>query len=626
MAKTKKTRSKIRSKIEAIKKINDNPKQAVNDTYDLIKDDINVGSKINRKIDDYKTKRKAKKTDQDNVLETMLNTVEGFLDTSKNANTKDKPFVQKKLIRYSKDSASETMKSAKQIVLDAVQNKLFAGDSACGVNNFLPANTVTISPKEIDFLDMLKIDPDTNMGSIMYETTVDKGFVKMNREFYTNFDSNSPYLFEKNNGEELFNMTWDDTAQYFIISGLTGTTGMTVTNFIGEYYNRIEQVDTETIFKQAMLMTIQGDGNEPESFNIRMDWLNRILNKLFSICGQKQKDKPLNQNNTNLIGDDDVDLEWYFDFDDVEGVDIDDEDARRRRVLKFKDCDNFEILVNPAHIEDFIYFSNKENVETTVSNVLNAISTEACEDSGQRFSINDLQISISFKYILNVAKAIVAGVISPKIFFPIVTSYKILKSMNLTAEEFFKRLKNMFYEIIKNLFWKFIQGLWKYIKKDLLNFLQEIALTILKNKLKRYKAILSALISLLTTILQTGFQSCEDIFEAILSVIELALSSKTKLPIPSILLVLSDQLPGYSTDRAYMNITERLTVAGIDMEPIYGVENKTHSLIKSIIDGNSEEEDNNSYILATAKPTILASAPGGTVVAPGTLTIVGKKF
>ncbi len=624
MAKSDKTQSKILSKIETIKQIKNNPTQSVDKSYDLIKKDLpSSNGVIRRKLDDFNDKKKAKKTQVSNVLENVLKTVEGFLGDNKNS--KDKPAVQKKLIRYTKDSASNTLKSAKQIVLEAVQNKLFAGEGVCGSNNSMPVDTMVISPKEFDFLDMLKIDPSSTTGGIMYETDMDKGFVKMNKEFYSTFDNPSGYTFTNNNGDTLFQMNWDETAQKYVVSELTGATGVTVSNFISQYYHRIEQVDTENVLKQAMLMCIQGDGTEPESYVIKMDWLNRLLDKLFSICGKSQTDNPLNQNAANQIVEDDIDLEWYFDFDDTEGIDVDEEDARHRRVLKFKDCDNFEIPLDTNHIEDFVYFYDRNNVEDTITNTINNIASEASEESGQRFSINDLEISLNFKYILNAAKALVAGIISPKIFFPIVVVYKSIKEMDLNASDILKELKNLFYEIIKNIFWKFIQNLWAYIKKDLLNFLVDTAKTILTNKLKRYKAILAALLALLTDLLSNIPKSCEDIFGLILSVIQNAISSKTKLPIPGLLLSLSDQLPGYSTDRAYMNITERLTAAGIDMEPIYGKTNQTHALVKSIIDGNSEEMDSNSYVKIALKPTIAVSGPGGTVITP-LIGGVGKLF
>ena len=620
MAKSKKTQSKILSKIQAIKQIKSNPTKSVDNAYDLIKKDLpSQNGMIKRKIDDFNNPLKAKKTQVNNVLENLLKTVEGFLGDNKNS--KDKPAVEKRLIRYAKESASSTLKSSKQIVLDAVQRKLFAGSGICGSNNSMPVDSMEISPKEFDFMDMLKISPTSVTGGIMYETTNPKGFVKMNREFYGAF--NTPgYDFNNNNNDRLFNIHWENGLQKYIVSGLTGTAGLTVSSFIGEYYNRVEQIDTENVLKQTMLMCIQGDGSEPESHLIKMDWLNRILEKLFSICGKLDNDKPLNQNPANQIVEDDIDLQWYFDFDDVEGIDIDDEDARHRRVLKFKDCDNYEIPIDKNHIEDFVYFYDQNNIEDSITNTLNNLATEAASD---RFSIKDLELSLIYKYILNAAKALVAAVLSPKMFFPIVVVFKSIKGMKLSAAEILKMLRNLFYEIIKNIFWKFIQNLWTFIKRDLLNFLLETAKTILMNKLKRYKAILTALLALLTVLLTGQMKSCESMFDMILNVIQNAISSKSKLPIPGLLLSMSDQLPGYSTDRAYMNVTERLTAAGIDMEPIYGKTNQTHALVKSIIDGHSEEMDSNSYIKIALKPTIAASGPGGTVISP-LIGGVGKMF
>ena len=614
MAQIKDTRSKIKSKIDAIKKINDNPDGLTKRATDLYNGELSSDNGIlRRSVDDFKDKTKAKKTQTTNVLSNMLNTVEGVLDSGGNSN--DSPFVQKKLIRYAKSSASDTMKSAKQIVLDAVQNKLFAGDNVCGVNNNMPLDSIQISPKEIDFFDMLQIDPETTMGSIMYESTTPTGLVKMNTELYNTFN-NGTYTFNKNDGSELFALEWDDTLQEYTITGMTQGGNVPVISFLRDYFSAIEQADLDSSIKQAMMMTLQPDGTQPPAFTVSMDWLNRLLDKIFSICDSSSDDEPLDQNSQNLLPEDEINLEWYFNFDDTEGIDIDDENARHRGVLKFKDCNNFELPIDNTHLEDFIYFIDTDNPEDTITTTINTIAAEASEESGQRFTINDLEISLSFKYILNLAKSIVGSIISPKLFLPIVAVYKSLKGLNLTAPELLKRLKNMFFEIISGLFKKFIQGIWTFIKRDLLNFLQDTALTILKNKLSRYKAILKSLISLLTNILNTGIPSCEELFETILSIIEGALSSNTKLPIPSILLAFSDQSAGYSPDRAYMNAVEKLSNNGIDMEPIYGESNKTHTLVKSIIDGNSEEIDANSYVKIALKQTVIPSGPGGAVITP----------
>ena len=125
--------------------------------------------------------------------------------------------------------------------------------------------------------------------------------------------------------------------------------------------------------------------------------------------------------------------------------------------------------------------------------------------------------------------------------------------------------------------------------------------------------------------LETGIGSCEEIFNTILNTIEAAINSRVKIPVPGLLLSLSDGLPGYSTDRAYMNVVEHLDAMGINTGPIYGSPNKLLYAIKGMIDGNSEEIDNNSFIKIALKPSIIPAGPGGAVISP-LVVGVGKLF
>lgn len=90
--------------------------------------------------------------------------------------------------------------------------------------------------------------------------------------------------------------------------------------------------------------------------------------------------------------------------------------------------------------------------------------------------------------------------------------------------------------------------------------------------------------------------------------------------------MLSDKLPGYSQDRAFMNIIERLESAGINTGPIYGESSNLSSLVKSIIDGNIEEMDQNSFVKITLQGGILPGPTGGVVIPPGIISGAGKLF
>ena len=607
------TIKKILSQIDNIKRINDNPKSVVTDVFDLVKDRLpSEDGTIRRSPNDFLNKRKSKKNDKRDIFGEITQIADAFIGTSeKNGKT------DSKIKKYATDSAKSTLEYSKQIIADAIKNIFFSGNGVCGSNMIIIEDSIELSPLEFDFLSLLSVDPSSTTGKIMYETDQNGGFVKMNREFYKNFDSGVPYSFVAIDGKTLFTILWDESTQKYTVSGLKGAFGSTkVQDFISDYYSSIEYPDIEYVIKQAMLMAIQGDGTEPLTLTIGMNMLERLLQKLFALCDKSQSNSPLNQNPVDESEDEDVSK--YFNFEEVEGIDLDEEDARIRGVMKFKNCDNFEVPINSSIAEDAAYFASQPgaNVDEVVTNALGQAAADAAEKSNLSFSIHDLEISITGLYITKIPKALICSILSPKIFFPIVTIYKLVKGVTLDVKELMKRLSKLFFQIIKKLFLHFIKEFWNFIKKDLLTFVKSIAAKILLNKIKRWKAIITGLIALLTKVLDTDLGSCESIFEAILSTINKLLSAKINIPVPGLLLVVSQFLPGYSTDRATMNANLKMAAAGIPMAPLYGRENKLNTLTSSIISGISEEEDTSGYIEIALSPTTIPVTPGGAIINP----------
>jgi hypothetical protein len=631
MSKIEKTRSKIRSKLDAIKAINNDPSMVdkmFDDVFDAHKEDLpDIGGFMQKRITDLTSKVKGKSKNKKDVFGELIKTVEGFLGTDKqdNSNLKKKPLVKSKLKKYAKESAHLTLQDSRNIVLNSVKQTLFGGDGVCGGNSTFPSNTSRISPKEFDFMNVLKLDPDSMAGTIMYENQdTNQGHVKLNRKLFESFDNTSPYFFQTKDYNTLFSLQWDSNTQEYNISGLQGVTGQTqVGDFLTNYYNGIEYPDIQHVVKTAMLMTLQGDGGEPSSFGAGMNDLDRLLQKLFALCGTPPKKNPLKADTADQFNEDEEDITSYFDFDDVEGIDLDDEANRKRRVLKFRDCDNFEVPINSNHMEDFVFLLNGKNLDQNVDDTLLKTAADASEQGS--LGIDDLQLSILNTFILQLPKALVSSVLSPKMFLPIVILYKQFQNVVLSAKELMKKLAKLFVTIVKALFWRFLAEFWKFVKKDLLEFIKKIAIKIFKNKLKRWKGIILALIALLIKILTEQLESCEQIFNLILQTIQGALNAPIKIPIPGLLLVFSDLLPGFSSDRAFMNVNERLTAMGVNMGPLYGSENKLNSIIKGIIDGHTEEVDANSFIKIALKPSIIPAGPGGAVISP-LVTGVGKMF
>jgi len=617
MSKLKTTKNKIKSKLEVIKKFNDEAKPFDENSFDLLLKDLPSSSDfIGKKVGDLKNSLKKKKEESGNIFGDLVEIVDSFLATGQKVKSQNPLEKKSRIKQHANDAIDVTLQSSKTIVLDNVKKILFAGDGICGTNkNFTGTqfDSVRLKPKEFDFLNVLTVDPNSNVGKIVYEplnTVTNKE--KVNRGLYDGFSS--PYQFDTSSNKTLFKATWSSGDQEFIISGLTqGTSTIPVEDFLNDYYSSIELPDISGVTKMAMLMTIQGDSSETPLFTGAFNDLNRLITKLCSVCGNPKKTNTLsNQNAIDLFNENDEDLELYFNFDDVEGIDLDDENARYRKVLRFKDCNNFEVPVNTDLFEDFVYLSGKKNLNDLVNSTLNKVAADSFEQSdGSSITLGDFQVSINNLFILNLPKALIMSVISPKIFLPIVVVYKLFKSVITstasqvveTAKEFMKKFHKLFSAIIKDLFWKFITEFWKRVKVDLLNFVLKLAQKILKNKLKRYYGVIAILISLLTKILEQGLDNCFDLFNAVISTLTTAINTSIPLKIPPVLLLITPFLPGYSPERAYMSAIEGMAAAGIPTGPINGEPNDFIEAQKKMIFAMNEEENNFGAFDAVTIPT-----------------------
>lgn len=631
MSKVKQLRNKLKSKIDVIKKINDDPKLNTDELYDIYADGITKTDKLlQTKIDGLKSKFK-KKGEKTDIFSSIIDVASGFLSNKSNdIQVNDKLISGNKIKKYAMESARITSEDSKNIVADAVKKVLFVDEetSICGVDTDMPANTMSISPKEFDFLEVLQNEPNSKVGLIMYEDpNSSTGNVKMNRDFYDAFSN--PYTFSSNSGASLFDLNWNAGTQKYDVSGLQGGGGTVpkVGQFVGDYYSSVEQPSFEYIVKTAMLMTLQGDGENLPVFDKAVNELNKLCNKLFKICNSPKEDSGLIQTTSKQFNENDQDIESFFDFNDVEGIDLDDEDARYRKVLRFVDCGNFEVPSSPDNFEDFVYLSQNGDLGQLVDSTLANAANNSAIQSDNFAPIDNINLELINLFILNVPKALVSSIISPKMMFPIIVAWKQIKGFAGDVKDIMKKLSKLFFKIIKDVFWRFIKEFWGFIKRDLLNFVKEIALKIITNKFKRYRRILLAIIALIRKILARGLDNCLAIFQAIIDTILGAINMRgPTINIPGILLSFSDLLPGYSADRAYMNAAERMAGLGLNTGPIYGEANEMMGMVKSMIDGQSEEIDTNSHIKGGNKFTVLASPMGPIPIPPGFINFSGKMF
>ena len=601
----------IKSQIDVIKNINDS-----SNFIDSQKDKLSSLKPFGIKnLDSFLKKTQINKEIKIDVFSELMDTVEGFLNTAKppstkskksptdkkpNIEIKEKASTKQRLRQIAEESVEETVKSAKSIVMDSVSQVLFAGNGICGDNKSFTGDTVTISPTEFDFLNILTVDPSSNSGLILYESlTAAPDSIKMNRILYSGFSGAQQTITTKD-GKVLFKLDWDSDLQQFEVSGLQGLNPNTPTQikeFISDYYSNIQFTDYNSVISMAMLMVTKGDGTEPPLFDIGLNDLNRLLSKLCSNCGNPSEG--LKQ--TQQFNENDEQAEFYFDFDDVEGIDLDDEANRLEKVLRFNDCNEFKVPINPMHFEDFVIFSDR-NINDNVSNTLYNMAADAHNQTDDTIPVDNFHISLVNAYITQLPKALMGCVLAPKYFLPIVLVYKQLVSAGGVAVTNVKilmsKLNKLFKMILEKLMWKFLSEAWKRIKKDLADFLKVIAAKIILNKYKKYVAIVTSLIALLKNILQNlgDLDNCNALYNSINKAIQLALMGGASIPIPSPLLLAAAGRDGYSTDRAFMNAMEGIKGKGIDIGDKFGVPSQIGPMIKEIIKGQAKEQDLNGKV------------------------------
>jgi hypothetical protein len=539
-----------------------------------------------KKLTDLQSKNSKKKESKTDVFGDLIDIADAFSSSVNKKIQSQSPLESKsRLKQITNESIDETLKSVKSIIGNAADQVLFVGDGICGTNKTFPSDSVSLKPSDFDFMNILQVDPTSNMGQILYEGK-SNGSVQMNTELFNLFNSGGNYNLATPKGDVLMTTTWDVSTQKFNVSGLTENT---VNQFVEGYFSTVQLPNLKDVTKMSTLLTLKGDNSAPIGLDIGMNELNRLLSKMLKSCNGA---KVNSLSKANFETNDEIE-ETYFDFDDVEGIDLEEESRRFQKVIKFKDCNDVVVPTDVSTFEDFVYMinnSNKMSLNQVVDNTLYNVANLSYQNSGQAASLQNFHINIMNNFILNMPKALIGSVLSPKFLLPIVVIYKavVLKGQGLlvSAKELLKKLFKLFTKIIKDIFWKFLTEIWKRIKRDMLDFIKQLALKILKDKFKKYALIIAGLIALISAVINTNLDNCNALYNTILTTINIALSAASiSLPLPALLASFANLRPGTSETSMLIDFVENAQKNGVNLNDIHGEPNKQINHAKSVISG-----------------------------------------
>jgi len=620
-----KTKQKeVTSKFKVIQQANELKSGVVNSIDKADGAIENFQDQIGSTLTSYASSFKKKIPNTDNIFDKVTRDLEKILPS--------KPQNGESMVRkITRESVKQTSEAIKPIFLSNVRKLFFASDSelACGIGTEMTLDTLTISPKEFDLLDILQTDPQSGLGKIIYESSVSTDKVKMNKVFFENFNG-SPYNFTALDETNLFGINWDSANQVYNLSGLTGN-NITVDSFITKYYESIEFPKISDILKNtlSLVVPVGGINSQNSNYDVNLNKLMRVINKICAAC-PAPNNETLKQTPVDQFNEGDVEIGAFFDFDDVEGIDIDDENLRYNKVMRFVDCNNYNLPVNQDIVEEFAFFSStKTDITKEYNDAMSKIAKDAANNS-LSIPFPQFLANLDFQTMKNLPKALLSSIFSPKMFFPIVVLWKMLKSAVSSAfisiQTVIKNLGKFVFNLLKDIFNKFLTIFWSLVKPQLALILKGLVTRLLKKSKKRYLVIIRGLIDILTALVPfLGIKSCDDFYSAILSLLN-TLKVGVSQAIPGLLLQLSKRLPGYNEDRAIMNAAEFLEANGISTGDIFGQENNIVQFVSSIIKGHQQEMDQNSFVQVSLDAATIPVAPmgGAAIIGPGLLKAHGK--
>ena len=153
----------IKSKIQTIKTaLGTTKKLPENLSENVLKDLPTTDKLFGKKLDEFTDKRKKKIENKKDIFSELIDVAETFI-TKNNKNTvNDRYGIKTKIKNIAFDSMKITTNSTKDIVLNNVVKVFFVGEGICGTNSLININSIQLKPSEIDFMDVLTIDPNSD--------------------------------------------------------------------------------------------------------------------------------------------------------------------------------------------------------------------------------------------------------------------------------------------------------------------------------------------------------------------------------------------------------------------------------------------------------------------------------
>ena len=177
------------------------------------------------------------------------------------------------------------------------------------------------------------------------------------------------------------------------------------------------------------------------------------------------------------------------------------------------------------------------------------------------------------------------------------------------AEVFAKKYKSYLQNVTRRILEIFIKILFNILKGELKKLVSNVLKNTTKGYLKKQKDIIIALTTSLLGIVSTiiDFNKCKSVIGGVEKILNsLSILTKGKiLPIPAPLLLGAQFLPGYSSERAKINVISEMQSLGLPTENLLdGSPNRVLLFVEAMLNGEDKEEIANGAIDGVIDPLL----------------------
>jgi hypothetical protein len=594
----------------------DTAKKAAGDSLEQVSD--SVKSQIDSVKDEVKRYQKEIKSQ-----------FEELLDISKVTGGKGSDSIQ-----YVKKLLIKTVKNIQpqiqEILLEESINAV-----GCDQQQTYDSQVIFIRIKACDLGGLLKKDPSSNSGKVLYEKdqNINTQSVpySMNRQLYTRIQNiDVPYSIDYGNvyngssGQGLMDIEYVEIGGESLFK-ITLPNRLNNVNRVGEflvdYYKTIKPFEFTNVMANitnSLSGAISIDANIGLVESEDATKFELLIQRVLGLCFDNVSE--IDVSGISKVGELDSVDDSFFEFNEIDLRNIDQKITNiKNGVIEYLDCTTQKLPIDAQSILsalnelNFIEGSDQEDAADRLTSDL----AQNPQWNGLAFTGN-IKAALDLNFVKLIVNGIIFSLLTPKVILPILTMLKALQQAAIDEITGFVEFMKVFRKFVTNLISKigaiFVKELFALIKRDILNLLQTVIQDLAKEQKNKKIIMILKLIQLLLIVAQfiSDWRKCKSVVDEILMLLKVALTGfGGSIPIP--LLFASQLLDGFSATRAFIGTIEELQKLGIPTGPMPDGSPNLHVLsVLSQLKAMSDEEAENGKVQIAVPP--LAITPAGLTI------------